>query len=153
MKNILLLLITFFMSSLTFSQTKLVFTYDAAGNQTERKFETTRASKQLSTNVEEEAVAITEFQEDDILEQIANAITIYPNPTKGNLRLEWEDTYSDSIKAITVTDSGAQNTFQVPLQKEQNYVDVNLTNYALGMYIIHFILDDTQIVVKKIIKN
>lgn len=151
MKNILLLLITFFMSSLTFSQTKLVFTYDAAGNQIERKFETTSA-KQIKEIVEEEVIA-EELQEEDIIEQIANAITIYPNPTKGNLRLEWEANYSDSIKEITVTDSGALQTFQVPLEKGQNYVDVNLTNYASGMYIIHFVLDDTQIVVKKIIKN
>ncbi len=133
------------------SQTKLTFTYDASGNQIERKF--TSSSKALNRNNEEEQVSESLSDKDIATAQFSNSIKIYPNPTQGNLKLEWNHNFTNSIKEITVTDSGAQKSFQVTLQKEQHYVLVDLTSHASGIYLIHFVLDDTQIIVKKILKN
>lgn len=132
------------------AQTKLTFSYDPSGNQIERKF-TTSASKNLNT--EKETAIIPEQYIELENTELANYITIYPNPTKGKLRIAWNPIIADSVKDISITDSGSIFTLKPVIDINQDFIDVDLTSYASGLYLIHFVFEDQKLIVKKIIKN
>ncbi len=133
------------------AQSRLVFTYDASGNQIERTFVSGTSAKQL-TKLNDITTTISSSSA-DTSSTLAHQITVYPNPTKGILRLEWLSGFTKQIQRITVSQlSGI--TWEVPLAgREENFVEVDLTQNANGVYIVNFELIDNDVVTKKIIKN
>lgn len=123
------------------AQSKLVFTYDAQGNQLERKYcpsgDCDRGSKNLS----------------DEVETLASSIIVHPNPTRGRLQLEWNEKVAESLQKILVTDGIGANVLAFPVTKETLTTTVDLTRYASGMYLVQFVFSENKLVVKKIIKN
>ncbi|WP_010182380.1 T9SS type A sorting domain-containing protein [Aquimarina agarilytica] len=153
MYKILIAVVVLFSTTIS-AQSKLVFSYDAVGNQIERKYcptgNCTSGAKQLDTDqITEEA----SLNKDEKLTDFINRLRIYPNPTKGNLRIEWELADTDYIKSIQVTDAAGGSGFVVPINTTENFADVDLTNYASGMYLVEFVLNDSRRAIKKIIKN
>lgn len=153
MYKILIAVVVLFSTAMS-AQSKLVFSYDAVGNQIERKYCPTgncaSGAKQLAPDVTTESAVLNE---DDQLTDFANRLRIYPNPTQGNLRIEWDYADTEFIKSIQVSDGAGGIFFIVNRKATENFALVDLTNHASGLYLVEFILNDARRVIKKIIKN
>lgn len=150
MKTTLLTIVISLIASINLlAQSQLIFTYDTAGNQIERKF-VTPSSKQLVVESDLEASAsISDISE----REIKDLVKVYPNPTKGKLKLEWSPLLSKSIKEITASQLSGK-TWKIPLQNtQQNFVEIDLTHDASGVYIVRFELQNDKEIIKKIIKK
>ncbi len=127
---------------------RLVFVFDTAGNQTIRKIpsQTTTLKARLPQEpLDPEAPLLPE--EDSLL---ANNVIIYPNPTAGDLAMEWSQEFNGQIKDIVVTDMGNK---VIKVSHDQGAAKVDLTNYPSGIYLVSFKLTDGSTVIKKIIKK
>lgn len=133
--------------------TRLVFVFDEAGNQTWRnpdavENESTVAS--LKTEILLETPP--ELSPEDITEAFVNSIVIYPNPTSGNLTMEWDAQFNDLITEVKVVDMSSRS-IGVNHQENSNEARVDLTRYPTGVYFVNFYLRNDKIAQKKIIKK
>ena len=123
------------------AQSKLIFKYDAQGNQVERTYcpsgDCTSGSKKLS----------------DDEENLASSIVVHPNPTRGLLKLEWNERVAQNLQKIYVSDGAGVNMLELPIEKDSYETTIDLTPRASGMYLIQFVFSENKLVVKKIIKN
>jgi hypothetical protein len=114
------------------AQTKLTFSYDAAGNQINRILCINCTSKSVKEVKEIEAVTeddMLQFSEEDV-------ISYYPNPVKEELYLQWQlinDNYVTEIHLYSVTGQ-ILRTYQQSLQN--NSLTIPFQNYPSGIYLV-----------------
>ncbi len=135
-----LLLVSFFASS-----QKLVFNYDESGNQIQRK-KTAVSSRIVSNELTASTKAI---KEDDAT---SNDFIIYPNPTQGPITLRWTEEYKGKIAYITLSDMAGHKE-EIEFKPNTIQVEIDLTTYPQGVYIINFHLKKGKRIDKKIIKQ
>ena len=114
------------------AQTKIKFSYDAAGNQINRILcgncppEAGKQIKEIEALVDED---LEKFSEEDV-------ISYYPNPVKEELYLKWEltdDNYVTSIRVISMTGQ-ILNTYQGT--KINNTQNILFQSYPSGVYVV-----------------
>lgn len=114
------------------AQTKIKFSYDAAGNQINRILcgncppEAGKQIKEIEALVDED---LEKFSEEDV-------ISYYPNPVKEELYLKWEltdDNYVTSIQVISMTGQ-ILNTYQGT--KINNTQNILFQSYPSGVYVV-----------------
>ncbi|NQY05422.1 MAG: T9SS type A sorting domain-containing protein [Flavobacteriaceae bacterium] len=143
------------------SDSKLLFSYDAAGNQTQRFYcenagctvppppafapDNTKELVEKSPEIVEEPDALT--SEDTLIEE---GIVIYPNPTNGIVNLDFGN--SELSHEITVYNSNGAVLYTFPNSSE-NSTSFDLTQQASGIYLVHIHLSDGKVINKQIIKN
>jgi hypothetical protein len=132
---ILLLLICNF-QSFGMSDTTFVFTYDDSGNRTERVIDidlTKSAEIQASSSFSEE-----DTNEDILIEvELANLdIRIYPNPTKGILKVEIPG-IGDIKPTLTVYNMQGKQLINKTVSKQ--ICTINLSGQPAGMYIMKIV--------------
>jgi hypothetical protein len=119
-------------SLLSKAQTKINFSYDAAGNQISRVLCINCASKVTKDDIKENAVIAEES-----LEKISeDVISYYPNPVKEELYLQWdlkEDNYVTSVKVYSVTGQALKN-YQG--NKTIKNLIIPFQNLPSGLYIV-----------------
>jgi hypothetical protein len=125
MKKYLIIGFLLFWNLAVFSQTKKVeYTYDNAGNRLTRQIITLGKSAFIS----EGQAAVVESHNGD------RKVKIYPNPTKGELKLEignWEE----GLDAYTlITDINGRTVCKNSLSG--SITNIDLTNYPNGIYIL-----------------
>ena len=131
MKKELLILISLFYFS-TNAQNKITFSYDAAGNQTNRTYCFGCASKNSKEIKEIEALVEDDFEKfypDDV-------ISYYPNPVREELYLTWkitDDNYLTSIKVISITGQ-VLRTYQS--SDKDNTLNIQFQSYPTGIYFV-----------------
>ena len=131
--------------------TRLVFVFDAAGNQILRKEEETNTAKSaVQGKQQSEVIAESPVAEEE--ENLDNSVTFFPNPTAGTLTMQWQSKYNEEIQSIMLTDMAGRQ-IQVDWSKGSVDANVNLTNYAPGLYVVTFHMEDGSVVHKKIIKK
>ncbi len=152
MKNNILSIAFFLITALGFSQSKLVFTYDTAGNQVKRvycKNGDCDASKEAAT----EEVAEEEIKEETtVTTQFDKSIAVFPNPTKGLLTINWNQEYSNSITEIVLIDI-ASKVHRVKYTPGDHEAKIDLSTWPDGLYVVRFFLTDGNSLTKKIIKK
>ena len=133
-RKFLLLALAQIICTIAFSQTtKYVYSYDANGNRESRiiqeiflKNATTVTDSILSSN------------DETILE---NIITIYPNPTQGNLKVDFSNLNPEAKASLIVVDmQGRVILREENLQPSNN---INLSNVSNGNYIMKIFIDKT----------
>lgn len=75
------------------------------------------------------------------------AVSIYPNPTSGNVQIEWDGL----VKSIELTDARGRLLRKIDAHV-LNYVELDLESFSNGVYFIHFLTEDGRIV-KDLIKQ
>lgn len=149
MKKIYLVLIAFFAINSAFAQLAepkhVSYYYDAAGNRTVREI-------QLSINKPYYSKSTNNQEPAPIEDKIENhEITIYPNPTKGNLVLKVGELTDESNGSIEIFDlNGKQINESIEIKDEQTKVD--LSKEPSGIYFMNLNIDGKN-VVWKIIKE
>jgi len=131
MKNIYLqafLLVAIFAFKTAHSQTKFEFTYDASGNRLTRKVITLKSATISIDSLKDKQA---EIPLDDQI-GIQN-IRIYPNPTKGMLRINLPN-LNDQMAMIRIYDSNGKQIVQKLTFASENEVD--LSCYPSGNYIM-----------------
>jgi len=128
MKNILALVVFTIISWTVQAQSTLVFTYDASGNQIKREFRTNSAKRQV--NPDEEVAVTSELIGEKVF---SDQIKVYPNPTEGLLKLEWNPSLTKKILRITASQLSG-TTWEIPVaDSNQNSIEVDLTQNANGV--------------------
>jgi len=114
------------------AQTKLTFSYDAAGNQINRTLCIGCVSKSAKEVKEIEAIT-----EDDLLKFSPNdVISYYPNPVKEQLYLQWQlanDNYVTSVYVYSITGQVLQ-TYQT--NSSSNSLNIPFQQYSTGVYLV-----------------
>ena len=131
MKNNFLLLLLF-LTSITFSQNRIRFSYDANGNQTQRAVcfqclsKTTNAFKTKETVTESDMLPMEEF-------------TYYPNPVLDELYLNWKTLATNQIDAIEVYNINGQLLKTYANLKNDLSATLAFQNYPSGVYILNIV--------------
>jgi hypothetical protein len=149
MKQLALLIITALYFAVGYGQTSTTtdeypayeYTYDEAGNRIKRKFillELREAPPELTDMlqaIEEIEQGNNTLDETDYSDKVdGRTIAIYPNPTKGQLKLEIGDVSNINQAYIRVTDiSGKELFYNDKLETTMLY---DLSNQADGMYLM-----------------
>lgn len=143
----LLLFATFFMHGQYAN--RINFTYDAAGNQTQRTFcfcNIVPGGKQIAD--------ISAVKEEDYLNFFPNdALSYYPNPVKEELYLKWELVNDNQVTKIQVFTLNGQllNTFSG--LEESTTQSIPFLLYPSGVYLVLLNYKDGEQKSVKIIKE
>lgn len=129
MKTLFLILSFLATSSFSSAQEKVSFSYDAAGNRISRTVITlSRAMRAAPDSLEQEKVNYILYD---------CKVTVYPNPTEGEINLSVSNGKEDAVSDVTVYDV-AGNLLKT-LQIEGNTsVSIDLSDYPDGIYLINF---------------
>ena len=129
MKTLFIILGSLAAGSFSFAQQRVAFSYDAAGNRISRTVITlSRAMRAASDSLEENKVNHTLY---------ACKVTVYPNPTEGEVNLSVSNGKEDAVSDVAVYD--VSGTLLKTLQMEGNTsVSIDLSDYPDGIYLIDF---------------
>jgi hypothetical protein len=115
------------------AQTKLTFSYDAAGNQTNRVLCINCTSKSVKEEIKEiEAVVeedLEKFSEEDV-------ISYYPNPVKEELYLQWQLTDANYVTSIKVISISGQILRTYQSSNSNNTINILFQPYPSGIYLV-----------------
>lgn len=117
--------------SLNTTISPIKFTYDGSGNRIERVINMTKSATALENN-DLPITTITDRVKD-------REIRIYPNPTKGNLKVEVLD--FDKIKNATLNLLNMQGQSVMKTKMVTNLADLDISNRPNGIYILQIIID------------
>jgi len=151
-----ILCITFcFVALCSFSQTPINYGYDAAGNRVFRMIFFSDAQLKSDSLIAEEdlvddAFAFSEEEQKQALHDEHN-VTIYPNPTRGNLTIHVPDASENSAMTIQLFDNSGKliNTFQDIYE----YTKINMFPYPHGMYVLRICYARNECTDWKILKQ
>ncbi len=85
-----------------------------------------------------------EISDEDLIRETVDFIQVYPNPTKGILKIESSKEVSNWI---------IMNVYGKSLYRGHESKTIDMSNIAKGVYFLKAILHDGKVVTKKIIKN
>lgn len=151
MKTKISLIISFFISILSYSQTEIYFKYDEAGNQKYRGTNANANKTTTTTTTLQTVDTISKTEE----EKFWAELNLYPIPVKDVLTIQWTDTVNDLIDTVSlyqysVTSWNFQQKNTVTLNRQ---VQINMTGYYFGVYVLSFTLKDGRVYTKNIIKE
>ncbi len=131
--------------------TSLIFLFDTAGNQIVRR--PPEQATALKAKLPPELIAYTGGEDEQEPENpFERSISIYPNPTKGDLSVQWDGEHTDMLQKITVTDITGR-AIPVRYDAENHQAMVDLRSYPTGLYLVTFHLSGDDTVTKKILKD
>jgi YD repeat-containing protein len=128
-KNIIfvVLLLT---STLAVAQTTIRFSYDDAGNRTKREI---LLKKSLEAN--SDSASISEADTELVTDWLDKMkITIYPNPTRGELTIDIANIPQDADGEITIHNTEGKRLHQLKQLNSTNVLD--LSAYSTGIYVV-----------------
>lgn len=152
MKKILLLLLLIFFNNLrVHSQTKILISYDAAGNQIKRMICIDCASGTGKKSIPKTAETLVE--DDLIKEDLNKNISYYPNPVLEQLYVKWDNTNDNYVVSIQIYSMAGQL-----LNKNDNLSGINFTtiafqNYPQGFYNLILVYSTGKKETLKIVKK
>lgn len=139
--RLFLILMFFLTSTHSYAQAKLNFEYDSAGNQIKRFFELKIVSARSSSLFDE--IEIVKEEEESIFET-------YPNPTPGPLTIRW---YKNNITDIKLFNLIGKELRNYKINKSETSIEINISNVPIGIYVIHFMTNQGEVISRKIIKK
>jgi hypothetical protein len=145
MKNFIVFTFGLFLSLPLFSQTPshVEFAYDAAGNRTAReviylKSTATDTTQQLNESYLEQVADSVEYKSSIGSRQV----TIFPNPTRGQLTIAMEITDDDSPVKLELFSLAGESILQQTIRQPKTTVD--LSGQPAGSYILSISLAGSQ---------
>lgn len=130
MKKSLLFIYLFLFSLFASAQDKITFTYDVAGNQTQRCINCVMPTAKYVSNPK----LLT--KEDLIKDEVSDQVSYYPNPVKQELYLSWELANNNTISSIHVYSMNGQLVQSYQHTDKINLQTIPFQEYATGMYAV-----------------
>lgn len=139
------------LTTLVFSQNKILFEYDKSGNQVSRTLciNCLQAGKSAATTTETallETGDLQKFFPEDV-------ISYYPNPVKEELYLKWELINENKVSEIQLFTLNGQLLTTISKLKTTNTQTIPFTNYPSGTYLLLLIYTNGDQKTIKIIKE
>ncbi len=135
------------------AQDKIIFDYDAAGNQINREL-------CLSINCNKPEYKTTAPKEIDALKDEdlqkffpEDAISYYPNPVKEELYLKWELAANKSISSVSLFDLNGREMHQFNRLEKVNTLNIPFLSYPTGTYLVVLNYNDGEQKTIKIVKQ
>lgn len=129
------------------SQT-LIFEYETGGNQIIRQYCATCSP--TSKSVDKTDKTIVEKEE---FPPSTYQVKIYPNPTKDKANLVWSPELGDIIQKVEYVAYNFAQYREIPFNKRENRVTLDLSNQPIGMYIVIFHLNTGEKLTYKVLKQ
>ena len=134
MKKITFLLFGLLFIQQTFSQTRIVFNYDNAGNQVVRKL-CLNCNEFRQSN--QEIKEVTDVKEEDLLNFFEeDVISYYPNPVKEELFLKWELINSNTVSKIDIYNLNGQIIKSFTNLTQENSKNISFQEYPSSTYLV-----------------
>ena len=141
---------------------KLILSYDIAGNQTQNFYcgdpsfcslPAARKQEKAAHGTATKETISSKEQEKDPHEEIdaTNLIQVYPNPTSGFVTLRLENTLLKNIHSIKLYNSNS--VLVKSINPKNKNIQLDLSNMASGIYFIHIHVKEGKSITKKIIKK
>lgn len=132
----------------------LIFSFDTAGNQTQRFYcsdpeycsPIAARKKEIEEYTSEEELTNEEESEAEVAEQLK----IYPNPTSGNATIQIQEELLSDIQFIKIYTANSVLVKDLELEDAKNKLDVDLSEQPVGLYFVHIHLKDGNSITKKI---
>lgn len=134
----------------------VLFSYDTAGNQTERFLCPDATCGVANSSVQDQVTGngLNEELPNDEMEILEKAMVFYPNPTDGRVSVTLSgDVDAEIVNNIHVFNARGSIVKTVNLNSGSRQTELDLTALPAGVYLIHLHLSDGQNVTKKLIKN
>lgn len=135
-----------------YSQSKLFISYDAAGNQTSRRYCASNCIIRQNKSINNEEDAKPEVGSESIADTIDEDIVMFPNPTNGRLQLQWGNDLKGKLQEITLINYMGAVIKKIDVTKDQKTV-LDISSFASGVYIAKFSFSDRSSLSRKILKN
>jgi len=139
MKNIYTLLFLFFLVVLQIEGQAIKYDYDASGNRIKREKVIALKSAELNEEDEDDYEDAEDFYEDFFGER---KVVIYPNPTKGVLRVDFQNYGNTDDMQLIIYDMQGKLLQQIINVSIQTILD--LTSYPTGVYLLLLIEGDEK---------
>jgi hypothetical protein len=125
----------------------LIFEYETGGNQIIRQYcvSCSPASKSVNktiTNTDKEEFPYSVYQ-----------VKIYPNPTKDKANLVWSPELGDMIQKVEYVAYNFTQYREIPFNKKENKVTLDLSDQPIGMYVVIFHLNTGEKLTYKVLKQ
>jgi len=114
------------------AQSKVTFSYDAAGNQISRILCINCAGKTVEEVKEIEAIVesdLEKFSEEDLF-------SYYPNPVKEELYLQWQLSQENYVTSVSVYSMAGQVLRKYSGSSRTNSLNLPFQEYPSGVYIV-----------------
>lgn len=135
MKHIFFFLFVFLMPIVSKAQDKIIFEYDASGNQVVRRYcPNCLESKNSQSNIENE---LLKFFPEDI-------ISYYPNPVKDELFLKWELINGNYVKEIQMFDFNAKLISAISELENTDRTTIQFSSLPKNIYLIILVFKDGE---------
>lgn len=148
MKKILILSIL--LVSLISNAQKISFSYDEAGNQTQRWLCSNCPSKTSNETPKE----VADLKQEDLQKFFpTDVISYYPNPVKEQLYLKWELTNDNKVTSIQLYSLGGQLLKETSKLEGTDNQTMSFQNYPQGIYTLLLVYTNGEQKSIKIIKE
>ncbi|WNI34719.1 T9SS type A sorting domain-containing protein [Chryseobacterium sp. SG20098] len=127
------------------SQT-LIFEYEDGGNQVIRQYCATCSPTNKSANK-------TNLVDKKEFPPAIYQVKIYPNPTKDKANLVWSPELGDMIQKVEYVAYNFTQYREIPFNKRENKVTLDLSDQPIGMYIVIFHLNTGEKLTYKVLKQ
>ncbi|MGS2741702.1 T9SS type A sorting domain-containing protein [Sinomicrobium sp. M5D2P17] len=136
---------------------EITFTYDAAGNQTNRKWVCvnckTAEDLAKAAKMEEAAETPEELQEVAMTDEetLARPLTLYPNPVSSTLYVDWEGDFP--VREVQIYGNIGNLVNKNAVAKSQTQAELQFGMLPIGVYVMVVIYEDGHKETRKIIKK
>lgn len=136
---------------------KLYFSYDVSGNQTQRFYcpdtcPIPTAPNKTAPGEETKENEIVEVK--DIENNLEELLKVYPNPTKGVVQIEMESDLFSKVEYVKVYNTNSALIQELRFKNANQKLSVDLTGKPIGVYFVHIHLNDgSKSITKKIVKE
>ncbi|WP_396160689.1 T9SS type A sorting domain-containing protein [Flavobacterium sp.] len=113
---------------------RILFHYDAAGNQTQRSFCINCSNSRVTDETPKE---ITDIEDEDLVKfSPDDVISYYPNPVKEELYLKWELFNENKVSSIEVFSINGQRINLYSNLEKENTKNIPFQEYPQGTYLV-----------------
>lgn len=149
MKTKLLLFISFISFTLSYSQDKLTFTYDTAGNQILRDKVCIDCPPPSAPQQPQTAL------DAGLMENNAGKkpFVVYPNPTTHLLFVEWLNANGSAVEELNLFTLDGKHLFRLKPKKGIGQANIDFSKYPTGVYLLVANFNSGKNESFKIIKN
>ncbi len=134
-----------------FSQTEIYFKYDEAGNQ---RYRGNNINGKQSENTTQQQVNKAP-EKDGQEEEFWREVSVYPVPVKDVLTVQWSGKADELIDTVSMYQHSivGWNFQQKNIPSLNRQVQIDMSGYYLGVYVLSFTLRDGKVYTKNILKQ